>query len=165
MSQLDATEETLGDHNFTIHRLDPLKSLAALNVVKDSVAGALGSALGSIESAGELAGILDDPAIGSKLGGAVERLFAGATMDRQKFLIETFVEVSHVDGKPMRGGVFDLTFRGDLPLLFAWLKAAFIGEWGNVGRAIVSGITDAIALHESQQKSPPTSEPAGPLST
>lgn len=155
MTQLDSTTATLGQHQFEVFKLDPMDSLAALNIVKEAVAPALGAALGAIDSVDQLRDLLDAPDGGSKLGSSVEKLLMSASLERQRQVIDIFKAKTHVGGKPL-ASQFDLIFRGDLPLMFDWLKLAFKGEWGNVGRALADGIGGALARTGSEPKSQAT---------
>lgn len=165
MTQLDSITETLGHREFEVFKLDPMTSLAALNIIKDALASAIGSALGSLESIKDAAKLLDDKKIGGELGNAIGQLLLDITMDRQRYLIDTFTPVTEVDGQKLAGGHFDLVFRGDLPLLFSWLKLCITGEWGNVLGAIQSGISAAIAQTSPPAKSQNISETNGQSST
>jgi hypothetical protein len=160
MSQMDSITETLeghdGPHEFEVFKLDPLVSLRAFNVLKETLAPALGTTLGSIESLGELKDLIDSPETGGKLAGAIERLLLDATTGRIETMITAFSPVTTVDGQKLDKGKFDLIFRGDLPLMFRWLKLCFRGEWGNVWGAVASGIGNAIAQTKPPEKSPPT---------
>ncbi len=165
MSQLDSIEETLNGHRFEVFKLDPIKSLEALNVVKDALAPALGTGLGSVDKVADIGDVLDSPDVGAKLGPVIEKLLTSADFNRQKFLIETFRPVTNVDGKKLGADQFSLVFRGDLPLMFAWLKLCMDGEWGNVGGAITTAIQNVIAQVRPVERSPNTSSPDGPSST
>lgn len=156
MSQLDSIKDVLGEHEFEIFKLDPLKSLEALNVVKDALAPALGSALGSIESLDEIGSLLDSANVSDGLGEALGLLLTGANTERQKFLIDVFRPVTTVGGKQLTDNTFSLVFRGDLPLMFAWLNLCLRGEWGNVWGALASGINDAVAQAQQPEKSQTT---------
>lgn len=162
MTQLDSITETLDGHDapheFEIFKLDPLVSLRAFNILKESLAPALGSALGSVESLAEITEMIENPEAGEKFkfAGALERLLLDATTERIEIMIKAFSPVTKIDGQELTKEKFSLIFRGDLPLMFAWLKLCFRGEWGNVWGAIASGIGSAIAQAKPAEKSPST---------
>jgi hypothetical protein len=160
MPQLDSAKATIGGKSFEIFKLDPLTSLRALNIVKDVLAPALGAAVGSIQSIGDVAKMLDSEEGSAGLGVAIEKLLTMATYDRQVAIIDTFKAVTQVDGKKLEGE-FDLLFRGDLPLLYKWLELCFKGEWGNLAGAIKDAIADQIAQADSKQTSRATSSSPG----
>jgi hypothetical protein len=165
MTQLDSIKESIKGLEFEVFKLDPLTSLRALNVLKEAVGPALGLTLGVAQSLDEISDLVDSPSGGAKLGPALEQLLSDTTFDRQKALIDTFMPVTRVGGKQLSPELFSLIFRGDLPLMFAWLKLCLRGEWGNVLGAIRDAIGSAVALASLEKSSPSASESAGPSPT
>jgi hypothetical protein len=161
MSQMDSITETLeghdAQHKFEVFKLDPLVSLRSFNILKEALAPALSSALGSVESLAEITEMIENPEAGEKFkfAGALERLLLDATTERIETMISAFMPVTQVDGQDLKGK-FSLVFRGDLPLMLAWLKLCMKGEWGNVLGALASGIGSAIAQAKPPEKSPST---------
>lgn len=152
MSQLDSETKEIGGHQFTVFKLPPLTAQDVLIDIGQVVAPALGKAasvLGSESGENPLDMDVDDPRIATGLAALSQSI----TKKRMRDLVETMAEVTVCDGTPLPK-TMEMTFRGDLPLMYQWLWFALQVQFGNftgwLGSAI-KGVSVTVAGARSQR--------------
>lgn len=158
MSQLDSQTKDIAGQRFEVFKLPPLVAQDVLIDIGQVLAPALGraaSAVESVQGGNPLDMDLDDPRIGS----AIAALVQGISKEKMRELIRIMADVTHCNGTPL-AKTLEVTFRGDLALMYQWLWFALQVQFGSftgwLGDAI-GGLT----LTAKAGRSPATSKDTG----
>ncbi len=141
MSQKDGVTETIGDHEYIMYMLPPIKSHNLLMDVARMVAPAIGDAVGALlsgKSDEKKADILEQEIGPELISSAISKLARDVNQKTSEKLISTFREMTHVDGKQL-DKIFDDHFRGALDEMYKWLFWGMRVQWGKSLSALVSG--------------------------
>ncbi len=159
MSQKEAQTERIGDHDYEMFMLAPMRSHGLLMDVAKMVGPALGSAVGALVG-GDAKDIMEREVTPDLLSTALGKLFLDLNKKTLEDVIRAFSEVTFVDGKPLTK-IFDDHFHGALEDLYRWLAWGFKVQWGKSLGALVSGTGGRGALSALMQlgasRSPSTS--------
>lgn len=140
MTQFDGETRELEGNKYTIYMLSPMVSHDLLVDVSKMVGPALGPVmdvfLGGAAAGKDVANTELDAGFFSK---AASAFFGGMDKATIRNVITTMAEVTHVDGKPLKG-IFEIHFRGKLHVMYMWLAFAFEVQWGKSLGALVSTI-------------------------
>lgn len=141
MSQHDGVTETVGEHEYTMYMLPPMRSHNLLMDVAKMVAPAIGDAVGALLSGKtdeKKASIMEQEISPELISSAVSKLAKDVNQKTSDKVFSAFREVTHVDGKPL-DRIFDEHFRGALDEMYRWLFWGMRVQWGKSLSALVSG--------------------------
>lgn len=132
MSQMDGTSEVIDGQTYTIYMLPPMTSHDLLLDVVKMIGPALGPVFDVLFSDAVKQGkkeILEQQVGTDFFSKAASALFSGLDKGTVRNVIEKMIEVSQVDGKPLKG-IFDIHFRGRIDVMYQWLIFAMKVQWG-----------------------------------
>lgn len=151
MSQLDSQEKEIRGHTFVVFKLPPLTAQDVLIDIGQVLAPALGQAANAFGGEG-VDNVLDLDVDDPRIAAGIAALAKGVTKQRMRELIKTMAEVTHCDGKPLLK-TMEMTFRGDLPLMYQWLWFALQVQFGNFTSwlgAAIKGVSVTVKGAQSQ---------------
>lgn len=177
MSQQFESSETIGEHTYTVRRLDPFIANDILVDVLKLIGPALGAfGQAAVESKDIIGAVLDgpeageDPTIGEKIAGALEKLAASLDKQTMRAVMAEFGKVSSVtysDGRSptLSGGGFTLHFKEHFGEMYPWLLFCFKAQYADflkpAGKLIDLAARVSGKLGKAQSKSPTTSNATG----
>lgn len=152
MSQLDSQTKTIGGHRFEVFKLPPFDAQDVLIDLSQILAPAIGKAASAFDAASSVQSPLDLDVDDPRIASGITALVQNITKPKMRELINTMAGVTHCDGTPLQK-TMEITFRGDLPLMYQWLWFALEVNFGNftgwLGDAI-KGVTGMVRASQSQ---------------
>jgi len=148
MTQLQSQTKTIGDHRFEVFKLPPFEAQDVLIDIGQIIAPALGKAAKAFTGDQQVDSLLDIDVENPHLATGIAELVRNITKPKMRELVHTMASVTHCDGTPLPK-VMEITFRGDLPLMYQWLWFALEVNFGNffpwLGTAIKDVSNQAVA--------------------
>jgi len=132
MSQMDGTSEVIDGQQYLVYMLPPMTSHDLLLDVVKMIGPALGPVFDVLFSDAVKKGkpeVLDQQVGPDFFTKAASALFSGIDKSVVRNVIDRMAEVTHVDGKPLKG-IFEIHFRGRLDVMYLWLAFAMKVQWG-----------------------------------
>lgn len=131
MSQRDAESMTIGDSEYAVYMLSPMKSHRTLVRVLKMVGPAIGPVIDAMTKGGGdgMAAMLEKELASDFFTNAAKTLFEDLDEKVLDDLIKTMAGVTEVDGKPL-DQIFDVWFQGKLGDMYMWLGFAMKAQWG-----------------------------------
>ena len=138
MSQKDEMSKRIGEHEYTVQMLPPLKSHDLLVSVTKMIGPSVGPLLDMLVSQAKPGSAIMDQVVSPDFfGKAASVLFQELDNVVLHQLIDAMKEKTLVDGKPLKD-IFDFHFLGKLDQMYLWLAHCMDVQWGKLLSALIS---------------------------
>ena len=159
MAQTDAQTKEINDHTYTVMMLDPFVANDVLIELGHVIGPSIGGIVGA-HSGGGLENVLDAEPDAAMIQAAIGGLFLRIDKANMRWLLDTLMAVSEVDGKPLKKQA-PLHFRGKIGEMYQWLWFALTVQYADFTEWLAPVIARAGDFLNPTSSSPDTSPATG----